>query len=68
MSEIVIGDNQRLEMALKHFRRQVQRSGILKDFRKKRFYVKPSVAKRLKSAAAQRRRREDARRAERHHN
>jgi len=54
-------------MALKHFRRQVQRSGILKDFRKKRFYVKPSVAKRLKSAAAQRRRREDARRADRRH-
>ena len=67
MSEIVIGDTQRLEMALKHFRRQVQRSGILKDFRKKRFYVKPSVAKRLKSAAAQRRRREDARRADRRH-
>jgi small subunit ribosomal protein S21 len=38
------------------YRRQVQRSGILRDVKKKRYYVKPSVAKRMKAAAAQRRR------------
>ncbi len=65
MSEIVLWEGQSLEAALKNFRRQVQRSGILKEFRQKRFYVKPSVAKRLKSAAARRRKREDARKAER---
>jgi ribosomal protein S21 len=41
------------------------RSGILKDLRKKRFYVKPSTAKRLKAAAARRRVRADIRRAAR---
>lgn len=55
MSEIVIGENDKLEWALKAFRRKVQKSGVLKDLRQKRFYVKPSVAKRLKSAAARRR-------------
>jgi small subunit ribosomal protein S21 len=44
MSEIVIGDNDRLEWALKAFRRKVQKSGVLKELRQKRFYVKPSTA------------------------
>lgn len=58
MSEIVIGDNDRLEWALKAFRRKVQKSGVLKELRQKRFYVKPSTAKRLKAAAARRRKAE----------
>ena len=58
MSEIVIGDNDRLEWALKAFRRKVQKSGVLKELRQKRFYVKPSTAKRLKIAAARRRKAE----------
>lgn len=58
MSEIVIGDNDRLEPALKAFRRKVQKSGVLKELRQKRFYVKPSTAKRLKAAAARRRKNE----------
>jgi small subunit ribosomal protein S21 len=57
MTEIKLEDGDRLEWALKAFKRKVIRSGILKDLRKKRFYVKPSEAKRLKSAAAVRRRR-----------
>jgi small subunit ribosomal protein S21 len=35
----------------------VQRAGILKDLRRKRYYVKPSEARQLKEAAAERRRR-----------
>jgi len=58
MSEIVFGDNDRLEWALKAFRRKVQKSGVLKELRQKRFYVKPSTAKRLKAAAARRRKAE----------
>jgi small subunit ribosomal protein S21 len=57
MSEIVLGEGDRLEWAIKAFRRKVQRSGILKDLRKKRFHMKPSVAKRVKAKAAIRRRR-----------
>jgi small subunit ribosomal protein S21 len=65
MTEIRLGEGDRLEWAIKTFKRKVQRSGILKDLRKKRFYVKPSTAKRLKAAAARRRRRADLRRRSR---
>ncbi len=65
MAEVTIGEGDRLEWALKAFKRKVLRSGILKDLRKKRFYVKPSTAKRLKAAAARRRLRTDLRRQKR---
>ena len=65
MTEVRLDEGDRLEWALKAFKRKVQRSGILKDLRKKRFYVKPSTAKRLKAAAARRRRRADLRRRSR---
>jgi small subunit ribosomal protein S21 len=65
MTEIVIGENDRLEWALKAFRRKVQRSGVLQELRGRRFYLKPSKAKRAKAAAARRRRQAAARRAAR---
>ncbi len=65
MTEVTIGEGDRLDAAIKAFKRKVMRSGILKDLRKKRFYVKPSTAKRLKAAAARRRVRADIRRAAR---
>jgi small subunit ribosomal protein S21 len=65
MTEVTVGEGDRLDAALKAFKRKVMRSGILKDLRKKRFYVKPSTAKRLKAAAARRRVRSDLRRQKR---
>jgi small subunit ribosomal protein S21 len=56
VTEIILDDNDSVDWALKAFRRKVQRSGILQELRSKRYYVKPSTAKRLKQAAAQRRR------------
>ncbi len=61
MSEIILGDDDRVDWAIKAFRRKVQRSGVLKDLRKKRYFVKPSLARRLKEASAKRRRRSVAR-------
>jgi small subunit ribosomal protein S21 len=57
MIEVTIGENDRLEGALKAFKRKVAKSGILKDLRRKRHYVKPSEARQLKAAAARRRQR-----------
>ena len=62
-----MGDNDGLEWALKAFRRKVQKSGVLKELRRKRYYVKPSMARRLKQIAAARQRRADRRRAARGH-
>ncbi len=56
MPTIVLQESDRVDWAIKNFRRQVQRSGILKDARRKRYYLKPSTLKRMKRQAAQRRR------------
>ncbi len=65
MTEIILGEDDRLDWAIKAFKRKVLRSGVLKDLRQKRYYVKPSAARRLKEAAARRRRRAEQRRAAR---
>lgn len=57
MPEILLSDTDRIEYALKAFKRKVQRAGILRDLRERRYYVKPSLARKLKQAAAQRRKR-----------
>ena len=65
MIEVKLDESDRLEHALKTFKKMVQRSGLLHELRRRRHYVKPSVAKQLKSIAARRRahskRREDSR-------
>ncbi len=53
----MLEENDRLDWALKKFRRKMIRSGLFKDMRRKRFYEKPSEAKRAKAKAAERRRR-----------
>lgn len=57
MIEVRLGDDDRIESALRLFKRKVQRAGLLKELRRKRHYVKPSEARQLKAAAARRRRR-----------
>lgn len=64
MTEILLGENDRIDWALKAFKRQVQRSGILREVRRRRHHVKPSEARQLKSKAAQRAR--DKARRQRH--
>lgn len=53
--EITIGDGDRIEFALKAFRRKVQKAGVLRELKERRHYLKPSVARKLKQAAARRR-------------
>ena len=55
MIEITLAEGDRIDWALKAFKRKVQRAGILTEVRRRRHYVKPSVARQLKSEAAQRR-------------
>jgi small subunit ribosomal protein S21 len=57
MVEVILSDDDRIDFALKAFKRKVQRAGILKELRQKRYYLKPSAARQLKAAAARRRRR-----------
>lgn len=62
MPEIILNDTDRIEWALKAFKRQVQRAGILREVRRRRHHVKPSEARQLKSKAAQRLKHKAARR------
>lgn len=55
MLEIRLGEDDSVDRALKLFRRKLQKSGLMKELRRRRHYVKPSEARILKSAAARRR-------------
>ena len=48
MSKVVVKQGETLDAALKRFKRQVQRDGIILECRKREYYVKPGVARRLK--------------------
>ena len=55
--ETVVGENEPIETALKRFRRQCQKEGVIAEIRKREFYDKPSVCRKKKALAARRRRR-----------
>jgi len=61
MPEIHLSETDRLDWALKAFKKMMQKSGILATLRRKRHYTKPSEARQLKSKAAQRARHKAAR-------
>lgn len=55
MSEVKIGKNESLESALRRFKRQIQKSGVLAEVRRREHYEKPSVKRKKKSEAARKR-------------
>lgn len=65
MPEIHLAETDRLDWALKAFKKMMQKAGILAALRRKRHYTKPSEARQLKSKAAQRARHKAARAARR---
>mgnify|MGYP000232609556 CR=1 FL=1 len=52
MAEIRVGENESLDSALKRFKRQCARAGVLGEVRKREHYVKPSVKRKKKSEEA----------------
>ena len=57
MARVVVRENEQLDDALRRFKRQVSRNGTLLEARKREYYVKPGVAKRLNREAARKARR-----------
>ncbi len=55
MAEIRVKDNETLDSALRRFKRQIARSGVLAEVKKREQYDKPSVKKKKKSEAARKR-------------
>jgi small subunit ribosomal protein S21 len=44
---VIVQDNESLDKALKRFKKKYEKAGILKEFRRRQFYVKPSVEKKM---------------------
>ena len=55
MSVIKIRDNESIDNALKRFKRDCAKSGVLQEVRKREHYEKPSVKRKKKSEAARKR-------------
>ena len=55
MSEVRIKDNETLDSALRRFKRNCAKAGILQEVRKREHYEKPSVKRKKKSEAARKR-------------
>lgn len=55
MTDIKVGKNESLDSALRRFKKQCQRAGVLAEARKREHYEKPSVRRKKKSEAARRR-------------
>ena len=57
MAEVLLGESDSVDRALKLFRRKLVKEGLFKELRRRRHYLKPSAARSLKIAAARRRKR-----------
>ena len=55
MAEVRVKENETLDSALRRFKRQCARSGVLTELRKREHYEKPSVKRKKKSEAARKR-------------
>ena len=55
MVGISVGENESIDRALKRFKKKYERSGVLKEYKKRTFFVKPSVKKRMEKIKAERR-------------
>lgn len=53
--EVIVSQNQ-VERALKVLKRQMTKDGLLKELKRRRFYEKPSVKKKLKQKEAKKKR------------
>lgn len=57
MTETRVRKNESLESALRRFKKNCAKSGVMSEVRKRKYYEKPSVRRKRKSEAARKRRR-----------
>ena len=55
MAEIRVKENESLDSALRRFKSQCARSGVIAEVKKREHYEKPSVKRKKKSEAARKR-------------
>ena len=57
MSEVTVRENESLDSALRRFKRNCAKAGIMQEIRKRELYEKPSVRRKKKSEAARKKNR-----------
>lgn len=57
MPKTTVRDNETLDDALRRFKRQVNKAGVLSETKKRAFYLKPGLKRKLKSEQARRKNR-----------
>jgi len=57
MTQVVLGENEGIESALRRFKRQVSRAGILADIRSRRHFETPLEKRKRKAVLTHRQRR-----------
>lgn len=54
MPKTIVRENETLDEALRRFKKQVNKAGTLTEARKREFYVKPGLKRKMKSEMARR--------------
>jgi small subunit ribosomal protein S21 len=52
---VTIQPNESIDRALRRFKKKFERSGVLREYRRRTYYIKPSVERRMASNRAARR-------------
>ncbi len=55
MAWVRVKDNEPIDSAIRRFKKQCEKAGILKELRKREHYEKPSVRRKKKAIAARKR-------------
>jgi len=59
---VKVRDNESIEEALRRFKRECERNGILKEIKRREFYLSPTLKRKLKQQEARRKMRRMRRR------
>ncbi|MBR1613876.1 MAG: 30S ribosomal protein S21 [Treponema sp.] len=54
MATIEVGNDENLEKAIKRFKRMVEKEGIIREYKKREYYEKPSTIQNRKNKTLQR--------------
>jgi small subunit ribosomal protein S21 len=54
LAHIIVDDNEILEKAIKRFKRMVEKEGIIREYKKREYYEKPSTILNRKKKAIKR--------------
>jgi small subunit ribosomal protein S21 len=54
LAHIIVDENEMLEKAIKRFKRMVEKEGVIREFKKREYYEKPSTILNRKKKAIQR--------------